>query len=321
MPKLREIIGHQGILDELRLDIETGNIVHAYLFAGPRHLGKMTVAQWFSYQLLCSGKPENEIDDCQRQFEKLTHPDLLVLDQLWMEDTADDWDFIAQTSNVSQQHRAKAKAKTDTISIDDVRAFQERLHEISLGRWRCCIIRSVERMQAEAANAFLKILEEPPPGLVFILTTQSLQSLLPTMISRSRVLHFRQLPHEELEPLLKGSDEDDHRLILRVAQGAPGIVQLFTQDPEQLRLHKAMYAHARSFWQAQTLAQRLALLKPLEKRGEESDQLLLHLSLALRDQQAEWGAVRALNTLITDLQTNAYRTLLAQRFAVSLEAA
>ncbi|MDD4628083.1 MAG: hypothetical protein PHE68_01675 [Candidatus Peribacteraceae bacterium] len=318
MSKVKGIVGHEAIRRELLTDLQSGNVSHAYLFAGSRHLGKMTLARWFALQLITHGLPSAEIERSRHSFERLTHPDFFVLDQLWIEDICEDWDIIAQTSNAPQQHRSKKPAaRTDVIGIDDIRALQERLGETSTAPFRCCIIRSVERMHAEAANALLKILEEPPAPLVFLFTTQALTSLLPTVVSRMRVFRFHPLAHRELNPLLEGVTEDDRQFILHLAQGAPGIVHELKSDPETLRVHRLVHTKAISFWRARTLKERLKILEPLRERGTESDQLLLHLSLALREQApAQQEHVRALHELVAGLKTNAHRQLLSQRFAL-----
>ena len=75
------IIGHARQLSELALDMESGNLAHAYLFAGAPHLGKMTVARWFARELITEGKTPEEKKVIDHQLERLIHPDLLVLDQ------------------------------------------------------------------------------------------------------------------------------------------------------------------------------------------------------------------------------------------------
>jgi DNA polymerase-3 subunit delta' len=174
-------------------------------------------------------------------------------------------------------------------------------------------------MGAEAANAFLKILEEPPPGLVFLLTTQALSSLLPTLISRTRILRFRSLSHKDLLSLLEGVSDDDRKFILRIAQGAPGIVRTFRDNPELLRAHRQIHAKALSFWQTTSLRERLQLLTPLQKRGEESDLFLLHLALTLRDQTLTRELSGAFHELTRGLMTNAHRGLLLQRFSLAIQ--
>ncbi|MDA0376417.1 MAG: hypothetical protein O3A80_03870 [bacterium] len=322
MVKLHDIIGHQAQQEQLKSDIAKGNVAHAYLFSGPRHLGKMPMALQFAFDLLSEDVPEECKEQMRSQFEKLTHPDLLVLDQLWMEETCDDWKAIAKTSNVPQIHRSKApKAKTDVIGIDDIRALQERLIDTGSGTYRCCIIRSAERMQDPAANAFLKILEEPPKGLVFVLTTQHQTSLLPTIISRTRVVPFRRIGIQDLKILFEGVAEDDQQFMMHIALGAPGMVVRLKEDPDLLRMHRIIHTTALSFWSTRSLRERMQILSPLHKRGKESDDLMMHLGLTLREQPVASLCNNApvFAQLVADFQTNTHRQLLAQRFALGVE--
>ncbi|MDD5041141.1 MAG: hypothetical protein PHX87_00455 [Candidatus Peribacteraceae bacterium] len=319
MPRPSDFVGHGAVLNELTRDIATDNVSHAYLFAGPRHLGKMTLARWFAAELLSAGQSEDALERIQHDCERMMHPDLFVLDRLWIAEQCEDWAVIAQTSNAPQQVREKKKVKTDTIGIDDIRALQERLQETASGRYRCCIIRSAERLQSEAANALLKILEEPPAPLVFVFTTQALSSLPATVVSRMRVIRLHPLPHRELMPLLKGVEDEDRQFILHLAQGAPGIVQELREDPEALRSHRLIHSTAISFWRTHSLKERLQILRPLLERGAEADQLLLHLALALREHSSSARAsVQALNELAQGLHTNAHRGLVVQRFGMQV---
>jgi hypothetical protein len=134
-----------------------------------------------------------------------------------------------------------------------------------------------------------------------------------------RVLRLHPLAHRELSPLLEGVSADDSQFILHLAQGAPGIVHELKSDPEALRMHRLVHTKAISFWRARTLKEKLKILEPLRERGAESDQLLLHLSLALREQApAQQEQVRAFHELVAGLRTNAHRQLLSQRFALSV---
>ena len=319
MHTLKDIVGHVLQCEQLQGDIEKDNVAHAYLFSGPEHVGKHTLARNFAAELLLQDVPEDRRDATLHAIENLTHADLFVLDMLWTDGDNDDWDRIAKYSNVPQVHRKKARAKTDVIGIDDVRALHERLHETGTGTFRCCIITSVERMQAEAANAFLKLLEEPPEGLVFLLTTQAQSSLLPTVVSRARVVPFRGVSPADMRPLLAHMSEDDQSFILHIAAGAPGMAIALRDDPDLLRMHRTVHGTARSFWSQNSVAGRMRTLVPLHKRGQEADDLLLHLGLTLR----EYGNdnlrfVQAYQRLVSDLNTNAHRQLLSQRFALEL---
>lgn len=317
------IIGHKEQTEQLLVDIESENVAHAYLFSGPAHIGKFSVAKWFAEKLLCTGLDEEECQETHEQMEKLIHPDYLAMDQLWMEDKQENWTVIAETSNVPQQHRAKKRARTDSISIDDVRALHERLIETGTSEYLCCLIRSIERMQDEATNAFLKILEEPPPRVVFLLTTQAQHSLRPTIVSRTRVLLFQPLSQKELRPLLQNVREEDQGFILHLSQGAPGRIVRLLDDPELLREEKQVHAAATRFWQTQSLHERLKWLSGYGERGADTDPLVLHLGLALKERIADeyresW--IKAYLKLLSGLSTNAHRALLLEEFALAVSA-
>lgn len=315
----QSIIGHKKQLLQLTQDLETNNIAHAYLFAGAPHLGKTTVAHWFARQLLTrDAKPEDR-EEILRRINHLLHPDFLVLDQLWMEEKCEDFEYIAQSSNIPQQHRAKAGIKTDAITIDDVREIQHRLQETGETPARACIIRGIERMHEAASSALLKILEEPPEGCVFLLTSDNLATVLPTVFSRSRVMRFERVGDRDIQTMLKDTVEEDASFILHLAQGAPGIALRLMDDPDALRAEKLLHTQAMSFWGASSLLERLKQLETLHERGEEAERFLMHLALALREiPEFSRSQERALMELIQSLKTNAHRQLLAQNFAMSI---
>ncbi len=341
------ILGHRSQLTALGKDLALNNVSNAYIFSGARHLGKFSIAKRFGRELLCDGLSPEESGAVDEQIRRLLHPDFLVIDQLWIEDVCEDFAVLGKSSNIPQQHRAKnSPAKTDKISIDDIRAVQERLHEVGAGRYRCCIIRSVERMQTEAVSALLKILEEPPEGVVFLLTTQNIASLPPTLVSRARVLHFTRLTDAELDPLLTGASpstslppspsgygragragDEERQFLLRVAQGAPGVIKRLRDNPDLLRAERQVYSNALAFWHSRSNVERLQLLSPLHERSAEAEKFLLHLYLAFREEHAgahhdaplhDPSSVRHLTELSRNLETNVNRQLLAQKFVLEL---
>lgn len=314
------IVGHHTQVMQLMDDMEKENVAHAYLFVGPPHVGKFTIARWFARELLLCDVPSEDREKVAHSVDLLLHPDFLVLDQLWIEDACEDWALIGATSNIPQQHRAKAKVKTDVIGIDDIRAIQERLYESRMGKFSCCLVRSVERMQVAAANAFLKILEEPPEGRVFVLTTHSLSDVLPTVVSRMRKIHFTTLPDAQLHSLLRECSQEERLFLLQCAHGAPGKLQNLLRNPDLLRTERMMHAEALSFWKAETLAEKLRLLKHLLKREKDADRFLFHLALTVRDPGVcvSSPARQSLHELCRSLQTNAHRELLVQRFVLAV---
>ncbi len=314
------IVGHAVQLANLETDLETGNVAHAYLFTGPPSIGKSTVARWFAGELLTRQMDPETRSAAQAQIDRLIHRDFLSLDQLWIEDRSEDLDEIALSSNLPQSHRWKAPAmKSDVISIDDVRIVQEKVYETGEGARRVCFIRGIDRLQDAAGNAFLKILEEPPEGRVFILTTGSDTQLLPTIVSRARVLRFDRVPDALIAPLVQTLPEEDRSFVLHLSQGAPGTAIALAADPDRLREERLMHNQATSFWGTMSLSERLKALTPLTERGDAGDRFLLHLALALHESPvSSVSRAEALRGLTGRLQTNAYRPLIVQEFALKI---
>lgn len=313
------LVGHRPQVAQLEQDLSSGNLSHAYLFVGPPHAGKFTVAKWFAKKIMAADVPPERREETERQIDALIHPDVLVLDRLWMDEAFDDLHELAKYTNVPQQHRIKGKMKTDVISIDDVRLIQERVQETGMSPHRVCLIRSVGRMRDEAANAFLKTLEEPPPGRVFLLTADAVGDVLPTISSRCRVVRFERVGDKDMRSLVESLPGDEANFILRTAQGSPGLAMRLKSDPEALRLEQQVHARARSVWTATSLASRLHALSDVTERGPDADRFLRHLFLTLRDSPlAGRPQERALMQLVRDLETNAHRTLIVQRFALSI---
>lgn len=317
-----QILGHKSQIQALERDLETGNVSHAYLFEGPAHLGKFTVAKAFAEELIATDVAAADEELLRTEVKKLFHPDVLVIDMLWREEISEDLQVLAGFTNISQAHRLKAKAKSDSISIDDVRALQERLNDVPRVKYRAALIRNVERLQAEGVNALLKVLEEPPEGLVFILTTSAPESVLPTLKSRTRRLSFQALPRATLRPLTKGLDEEEAQFLLHLSQGAPGIIEKLKNDPEKLREERKLSTAAASFWRESSSMNRMQLLTPLHERDDAADRFLLHLSLTYRQlppgSEASLKAGTVFRRFLRGIETNVSRQLLCAEFAMNL---
>lgn len=326
MPRIPDVIaGHAKQQGDLLADIAHHNIAHAYLFSGPEGIGKTTVARWFAWRLLVEHLPPEQAMPVRQQMEKFINPDFLCLDDLWIEEVNEDWSVIGQSSNVPQQHRSKdTPSRTDTIGIDDLRAIAERLQATGDSPYMCCIIRGIERMQPTAATSFLKILEEPPSRVIFILTTDSPTTLLPTIVSRTRTLRFAPLKKEEMITLLDGRDDDDAGFALHIAQGAPGTLRRLLEDPDLLRASKQLHSQAKQFWQTTSLKDRMSWLMKATEKKQTIDDVLMHLGLTLKeypDARKRSELVRAYSKLARELTTNAHKALILERFALAVQEA
>ncbi len=157
------ILGQSGPVTALKNALQWNTLTHAYLFHGEGGVGKRTTAQAFAAQLLCDkGTGCGECLSCGRM-TRSEHPDLRV------------W------------------SGTDSIKIDTIRHLKSEISRQADGM-RVWIIVDADRMTVQAANSFLKTLEEPPAGSLFILTTDHLHRLLPTVVSRCQMLSFQKLP-------------------------------------------------------------------------------------------------------------------------------
>lgn len=124
-----------------------------------------------------------------------------------------------------------------TISIEAVRGLYQATRSKQDGR-QAIIIERIDRMSIEAENAFLKLLEEPRPGLTFILTSMRLESLLPTIRSRIQHIELRQLPDSAIRSLIMskkpGIAQGDLAQITFLAHGRPGVALTLLDNSESL---------------------------------------------------------------------------------------
>lgn len=204
MQVLSEIIGHRRIVTMLALALEANRIHHAYLFAGPAGVGKETLARAFAAGLLCASPGRG--DACGkclpcRQLKGNNHPDLHVTAPMGT-----------------------------TIKINQLRELKRftALEPLQGGR-QVYLITRAETMTTEAANCLLRVLEEPPPGVFFLLVSHRPQGLLPTVTSRCEQLYCSPLAPGETEQVLArlgiASGEDVRRLAV-LACGSPGRAQV-----------------------------------------------------------------------------------------------
>ncbi|MFW0862416.1 MAG: ATP-binding protein [Candidatus Komeilibacteria bacterium] len=199
------IIGHDNIISYLSVSLKAHKFAHAYLLAGPKSLGKKTVANKFIQTLLCEQYIENGEEsipcgNCQscKHLIKGMHPDY---------------------------YRLELQEDKKNISIEQVRDWQRQLqHKSFLTKYKVGVIVGAEHLSIEAANALLKTIEEPTGNTIIILITDDINLLLPTIVSRSQVLKFSLVSDETIYDYLQKASPD-HRNIKNIAKlsfGLPG---------------------------------------------------------------------------------------------------
>lgn len=161
---------------------------HALLLHGPAGIGKARFAEYFARSLLCetpaaNGHPCGNCVSCG-WFEQYSHPDYR---RVRPEALDDDASGDAEDGDEPKKTAKAAKAPSRDIRIDQVRALSDFMN-ISTHRqgMRVIVVYPAEALNGAAANALLKTLEEPPPGTVIIMVSNSLDRLLPTILSRCR---------------------------------------------------------------------------------------------------------------------------------------
>ncbi len=204
------LVGHEAAEATLVAEASGRRLHHAWLLAGPQGIGKATLAFRFARWLLagCPGTALGiaDIDPVFRRVAAGTHADLLAIGRSFDEKR--------------QRHRAE-------IVADDVRRIGDFLHRTAAeGGWRVVILDDADLLNRHAANALLKVLEEPPPWAMLILVSSSPGRLLATIRSRCRLLRLAPLDLPQmmvaLERLLPDEDEAGRRVLSELAHGAPG---------------------------------------------------------------------------------------------------
>ncbi len=239
-----QIVGHERAVSLLDHSLKSEKLPHAYLFVGPKHVGKMTLALNLAQALNCDGeeKPCGQCRQCLR---------------------------IA-TGRHADVHAIAVNDRTE-IGIDHIREMQ---HEASLkpfeGRNRVFIIDGAEHLSHEASNCLLKTLEEPPPNVNIILLTVNESLLLPTVLSRCQRLEMRPLSTSVVEQALIhrwGVPQERASVLARLCSGCLGWAVaaasdegLLSERGERLATltHLATVGHGERFTYAAELARQFS---------------------------------------------------------------
>lgn len=162
------VVGQQSLTTTLKNAIATGKLAHAYLFCGPRGVGKTTCARIFAKTINCltpleNGEACNHCESCQAFNE-------------------------GRSYNI---HELDAASNN---SVEDIRGLMEQvMMPPQVGRYKVFIIDEVHMLSTAAFNAFLKTLEEPPAHAIFILATTEKHKILPTILSRCQIYDFKRM--------------------------------------------------------------------------------------------------------------------------------
>ena len=258
-----DIIGQSHVVTTLKNAIAQDRVAHAYLFAGPRGVGKTTAARIFAKALNCekgpTPKPCNTCVSCE-EITRGSSLDILEIDG------------------------------ASNRGIDDIRNLRDNVKFApAKGKFKVYIIDEVHMLTAEAFNALLKTLEEPPPHVKFILATTQAHKVPPTILSRCQRFDFRRIATKEIAENLKyiikqealDIEEEAINLIARNSDGG-------------MRDAQVMLDQIMSFAKKKVGANDVTKIL-----GMVEDDALFELSGALKDKDAV-GALGVLDRLLNE---------------------
>jgi DNA polymerase-3 subunit delta' len=208
------LVGHEWAVDMLKKHVVKETTRHAYLFAGSPGVGRRTLALRFAQALNCqtpidTGIPCGTCRDC-KQIEAMQHADLTVI---------------------------QAETQGGILKVDQIREVRRTLtFKPYQSKYRVAIFLRFQEANDNAANALLKMLEEAPSYAVLILTADSPEQLLPTIVSRCEVLRLRPLKIEEVKQDLenRGIERDQANLIAHISGGRPGYARQLIESESLL---------------------------------------------------------------------------------------
>jgi DNA polymerase-3 subunit delta' len=269
-------IGHQRQKFFLEKSIIKDAVSQAYLITGKEQLGKSALALDFIKLLQCGGtgdKSEKNLP-CGRcrsclTLEKKSHPDVLIIKP--------------------EQFESKGIKKERAIGIKEIRKLQ---HQLGLypycSPYKIGLILEAEKMTQEAANALLKTLEEPSGEAVIILTAQSENFILPTIVSRCQVLKLLSVSQKEIEEFLiiQGADQSEAQKLSKLSNGKPELAFEFYKNPEKVENFFQITKELQKLIQAD-YNERYKYIEKISKNAAESKEILKIWLVCFRDMALE----------------------------------
>ncbi|RLD53919.1 MAG: DNA polymerase III subunit delta' [Bacteroidetes bacterium] len=233
----KKIKGQEKAILILERSIKQNKIAQSYLFYGPDGVGKFTTALYFGMAINCHSiidkRPCGVCNSCKK-FLSFSHPDLVYIFPTPKLDISLDGEIKSNAILVEYNNYLENKKKTPWkefffsqnigIRIGSIRMLEHRINlSPNEAVTKIYIIENADMMTRQAANAFLKTLEEPPRDTVIILTTSKPNSLLPTILSRCQKISFSAIPKNIIEKELRNTEIVGHfeaKIYARIANGS-----------------------------------------------------------------------------------------------------
>jgi DNA polymerase-3 subunit delta' len=233
----KDIVGHEAIKDRLIQTVAEQRVSHAQLFLGPEGSGSLPLAIAFAQYLNCTNRqPDDACGECPscQKFQKLIHPDLHFVFPLVSslknpvsESHMEPWREQLLTQPYFSQNqwvaRLGAENKQGFISKDEANHILRKMaYKTYEGEYKVLILWLPEKLNAYAANALLKLVEEPPEKTIFLLVSEQHERILPTILSRTQMLRIPKIGKLDLARALhmrEGVPQDEAADMAQLADG------------------------------------------------------------------------------------------------------
>jgi DNA polymerase-3 subunit delta' len=268
----KDILGQNHIKNHLTKSATAGRIPHAQLFVGPEGSGTLSTAIAYAQYILCGNignENENGNASCNLKFESFSHPDLhfvfpvATTTQVPKRPVSANFmiswrEFLNENpygSLFDWYKKIDIEKKQGKIGVDEAieinKALSLKAYE---GGYKVMIIWMAEKMNGEASNKLLKLLEEPPNKTVFILITENLDDLLQTIISRCQILDFIGISESIIAENLVARENCDPSLALKIAHQSEGnyntALHIFKKDANEYPFEQWFIQWIRSAFKA-----------------------------------------------------------------------
>ena len=295
-----QIIGQEHIKKHLQQSAENGRVPHAQLFVGKEGCGALPMAIAYAQFLLCNFS--EDVDSCNIKCNKLQHPDLHFVFPVTTNDVVkknavsdlflEDWrHFVANQpygSLFNWLHQIGVENKQGLINVAEAEAVVKKLQLKSYeGGFKVMIIWMAEKMNIEASNKLLKLIEEPPSKTIFLLITESEEQILSTIKSRCQALYFNALSEQDIANALIVNHQVDDNEALSIAHQADGnfnkALHLMEHDAADLVFEEWFIAWIRTAFRAKgnaaVVQQLISWSDTIAKTGRETQKRFLEYCL------------------------------------------
>lgn len=231
----RDIIGLHDVKKHLIESVQNGFIPHARLFYGPEGVGKLPMAIAYARYLNCENRTAD--DACGKcpschKFDKFSHPDLHFVFPVIKSKVSDEYlpqwrDFLSNNKYFNLNNWLNFIHAENAQGLIYAKESEEIIRKLSLkvyeANYKIMLVWLPEKMNDSCANKLLKMIEEPPKSTVFLLVSENLENVLPTIQSRCQPLHIRAIGKQEMTSAIQlhyGLKAEDAQIIAHISNGS-----------------------------------------------------------------------------------------------------